>query len=81
MLPFYIPIAIDIAHTVYSMAKSCATLYQKKKITNTAVNIYLFEVMNSKPYLSLSIEHAAQVTPRHGKTRLGLNRLQIARLW
>ena len=42
---------------------------------------YLFKVVNSEPYFTLRVEYAAQITPSHGKARLCLNGLQIARLY
>lgn len=41
---------------------------------------HLLEMMNGQPDLSLSIEHAAQVAPRHGEVWLSLDRLQVASL-
>ena len=44
------------------------------------VTHYLLKMMNGQPYLSLSIVHAPQVTPRHSKPRLSIDSLHIARL-
>lgn len=41
---------------------------------------HLLKMMNGQPDLSLSIEHAAQVAPCHGKVWLSLNCLQVASL-
>lgn len=41
---------------------------------------YLFEMVNGQPYLSLGIEHAAQVAPSHCKVGLSLNSFQVTGL-
>ncbi len=40
----------------------------------------LFKMMNGQPYLTLGIEHTAQVAPSHCKVGLSLNGFQVASL-
>ena len=49
------------------------------EIVNKCINQIadLLEVVYSKPYLTLSIEHTSQVTPGHGKRGTRLYRFQI----
>lgn len=42
--------------------------------------LYLFKVVYSQPYFSLSIVHTPKVAPRHGKVWLCLNCFHVARL-
>lgn len=40
----------------------------------------LFKMVYGQPYLSLGIEHTAQVAPCHGKVGLSLNGFQVTSL-
>lgn len=40
----------------------------------------LFKMVYGQPYLSLGIEHTAQVAPSHGKVGLSLNGFQVTSL-
>lgn len=40
----------------------------------------LFKMVNGQPYLSLGIEHTAQVAPSHCKVGLSLNGFQVTSL-
>ena len=54
------------------------SLYCLEKQKATRRNVYLFKMMNGKPYFTLGVEYATQVAPGDGKTWLCLNGLQIA---